>query len=323
MSDFITKTEVKKLPVELVSWDLCEKLSKSALVPAHFLGNREDKYPPDVVAANLYLAVTHGGELGLSPAQSIQGVCVVNGRAAVYADTLIAVLRASGEFVGKDWVETWDAKTSTATCAMGRKGGEKRTASYSLEKARALGVANRNPLYRSVPETMLKWRARHEVARELFADVLKGVGVTQVIEDDALLVDDSYIEAEIIDQDAPEAAPEPATEEGESSPAPDSPEEETAPESADMDDSWGNEPEPEPAGNEDLMVALGKDKEGKPDWKTWYADIGNLVSSASDLETVIEIYKGNELNVAGFEKAHPGFHKRLLEQFGQRKKALS
>ena len=49
-------------------------------------------------AEDVLIAIQYGQELGLKPMQSLQGVCVINGKPTVYGDTLLAVCSSAQDF---------------------------------------------------------------------------------------------------------------------------------------------------------------------------------------------------------------------------------
>src|ERR1700691_188317 len=65
-----------------------DMIAKSTLCPVAYRGKAED----------VLIAIQYGQELGLKPMQSLQGVCVINGKPTVYGDTLLAVCSAAHDF---------------------------------------------------------------------------------------------------------------------------------------------------------------------------------------------------------------------------------
>lgn len=308
------------------TWRRCKALAMSPLIPTSFLGSKQRKFSPEEIAGNLFLAIGYGHEVGLSPSQAIQSVAVIHGKTSIYGDALIAVLRGSGLFVGKGWKESWDEKNKTFSCTMERQGGEKRVVKYSYAKADKLGLPSKNALYRQDPETMLKWRARHECARELFADVLRGLTVAEVAQDDALI----EIEGEVVDVGDPpvetvaetvvEADPvlEDDLDDG-PSPLEDSLEELEEPQE---EQELLPEDDGPPDDEHRPVIDLGQTQDGKPAWNAWYKAMGENAKAAMTTTDLECLWEANAGNVKAFEGAHPKFYATLLETFKARKKAL-
>ncbi|NKV67619.1 hypothetical protein GS941_02020 [Rhodococcus hoagii] len=85
-----------------VAYELADKMCRTALVPAIYRSK-----PDDATAAILY-----GAELGLNPIQSLQQIFVVHGMPAIYARTMVALMKSKGH---KVWtVESSDESVTVA-----------------------------------------------------------------------------------------------------------------------------------------------------------------------------------------------------------------
>jgi hypothetical protein len=118
------------------AYDLAEKLCNTTMVPAIYRGK-----PDDATAAILY-----GSELGLTPIQSLQQIFVVQGKPAIYARTMVALLMSKGHEV---WTETTGDEAVTVC---GRMRG-----SDHVERSKAAS----------------------EVCRKIAPDVLLGIGYSR------------------------------------------------------------------------------------------------------------------------------------------------
>ena len=98
---------VKKDPMKFA-----EQISKSNLVPKQFQGK----------PADIYLAMSWGDELGLTPIQSLQNIAVINGKPSIYGDTMIALCRRHPEFEDIKETISGDGSKRTAVCEVKRKG---------------------------------------------------------------------------------------------------------------------------------------------------------------------------------------------------------
>jgi len=158
-------------------------LADSDLVPKDFKGK----------PGNCLIAIQWGAELGLKPLQAIQNIAIINGRPALWGDAVIALVRSSPlcEYV----VEIDDG--NTATCKVKRKGEQEQTRTFSMEDARAAGLAGKQGTWSQYPKRMRQMRARAFALRDVFPDVLRGLPVAEEIMD--ISTDKHMITAEIID----------------------------------------------------------------------------------------------------------------------------
>lgn len=129
------------------------------------------------------LCLMLGSEVGLSPAQSIQSIMVVNNRPTIWGDAALALVRASGLL--DDFSETFtDAgPKSVATCTVVRKGqATPIVRTFSWADAMRAGLSGKD-LYKLYPQRMLAARARGFALRDGFADVLKGLSIREEVDD--------------------------------------------------------------------------------------------------------------------------------------------
>jgi len=145
---------------ELIS--MSEVLSKTELVPTSFQGK-----PNDIVAA-----VMLGNEIGLKPMQALRSIAVINGRASLWGDAMLALVMGSNVY--KNITESFDKESMTATCSAERKDGTSKTQTFSKEDAVLAGMWNKKGPWTQYPARMLQMRARSFCIRDLFPDVLSG-----------------------------------------------------------------------------------------------------------------------------------------------------
>ena len=103
---------------------LATVLCNTAMVPQTFRGK-----PDDGAAAILY-----GAELGLKPQQALQKVFVVHGQPAIYARTMVALLKAKGYRFST--VESTDESVTVNVVA---PNGEEETSTWTIERATKAG----------------------------------------------------------------------------------------------------------------------------------------------------------------------------------------
>lgn len=144
-------------------------LAESDLVPKDFKGR----------PGNCLVAIQWGAELGLKPLQAMQNLAVINGRPALWGDAVIALARSSPlcEYV----VETDDG--STATCKVKRRGEPEQVRTFSMDDARAAGLAGKQGPWTQYPKRMRQMRARAFALRDVFPDVLRGLPVAEEVMD--------------------------------------------------------------------------------------------------------------------------------------------
>lgn len=141
---------------------LATVLCNTAMVPATFKGK-----PDDAAAAILY-----GAEVGLKPQQALQQVFVVHGQPAIYARTMVALLKAKGYKF-----ETVESSDESVTVHGVSPRGERETSTWTIQRAKTAGYTS-NKKYQTDPQAMLYAKAASEVSRKLAPDVLLGIKYT-------------------------------------------------------------------------------------------------------------------------------------------------
>jgi len=147
----------------------CDYLAESDLVPKDFKGK----------PANCLIAIQWGAELGMKPLQAVQNIAVINGRAGLWGDAVIALVRSSPlcEFI----TETDDGKT--ATCRVKRRGEGEEIRTFSMDDAKTAGLAGKQGPWTQYPKRMRQMRARAFALRDVFPDVLKGMPIAEELMD--------------------------------------------------------------------------------------------------------------------------------------------
>lgn len=148
---------------------MADIFAKSDIVPKEFKGKPE----------NIFVAMRTGWELGLSLMQSVQSIAVINGRASVWGDTALALVQSSGI------CESIEEKLEggVATCTVKRKGWEVPIVrTFSIAEARRAELTGKE-IWKKYENRMLQMRARSYALRDGFADVLKGLALTEEVMD--------------------------------------------------------------------------------------------------------------------------------------------
>ena len=154
--------------------ELAKLWSASEIVPKEFRGK-----PGDIL-----VAIQMGMEVGLSPAQAVQSIAVINGRPTLWGDTALALVRNSGLLVAIEERGADEAlKLQEGYCAVQRKNEELVVRKFSVEHAQKAGLWGRQGPWNTYPGRMLQMRARSWAIRDVFPDVLKGLQVREEVED--------------------------------------------------------------------------------------------------------------------------------------------
>lgn len=118
------------------------------------------------------MIVITGHELGLSPAQSLRGIYVINGKPVLSADLMIAVVRRSGLCASWRVVESTPERCTITTLRHGETEPSSRT--WTLADAKRAGITGKGT-WSAYPATMLRHRCAADLAREVYPDVLMGL----------------------------------------------------------------------------------------------------------------------------------------------------
>lgn len=147
----------------------CDYLAGSDMVPKDFKGK----------PGNCLIAIQWGSELGLKPLQAVQNIAVINGRAALWGDAVIALVRSSPlcEYI----TESDDG--DTATCRVKRRGEDEEVRTFSMADARTAGLLGKQGPWTQYPKRMRQMRARAFALRDVFPDVLRGMPIAEEVMD--------------------------------------------------------------------------------------------------------------------------------------------
>jgi hypothetical protein len=131
----------------------------------------------------ILIAVQHGMELGLSPAQALQSIAVINGRPSIFGDAALALVKAHREFQDIDETLTGEGESMEAKCIIERIGKKPVTHTFSVADAKKAELWNKAGPWKLYPKRMLQMRARGFAMRDAFPDALKGVGIAEEVRD--------------------------------------------------------------------------------------------------------------------------------------------
>ncbi len=190
------------LTTKTTTFDLSPQTFDQALTFSQYLAD-SDMVPKDYKGkpGNCLIAMQWGAEVGLKPLQALQNLAVINGRPALWGDSVIAIVRGSPlcEYV----IETDDGQT--ATCKVKRRGEPEQIRTFSMDDARAAGLAGKQGPWTQFPKRMRQMRARAFALRDVFPDVLRGLPVAEEIMDTP--TERHMGQVELVQPDPPKAPP--------------------------------------------------------------------------------------------------------------------
>lgn len=132
----------------------------------------------------LAVKIVAGFEVGLSPIAACNNIMIVNGRATIYGDGALALVRNSGLLLSIDERIEGDDVEACAVCTVHRKGepAPREFRFYVTDAMRAKLWGSDGP-WRTYPMRMLAMRARAFALRDTFTDVLNGLGICEEQQD--------------------------------------------------------------------------------------------------------------------------------------------
>lgn len=146
--------------------DLAERLSKSSLLPKDMVGKM-----PDVL-----VTILAGQEMGFTPMASLRAFHVIGGKPVLGADGMVALVLGSGKAEYFDRIAESDTEVTYETKRVGSKTPRRCTWTMQMAKNAAL---HQKDNWRTFPRAMLASRAKSELARDVYPDVLAGCYTTE------------------------------------------------------------------------------------------------------------------------------------------------
>lgn len=145
----------------------------TGIVPASY-----DTLPSPKKIGAIVIAIMKGMELGLAPLRSLQSIYVINGKPTLYGDEIPALLLHSGKM---EWFKEGyegDGDNRFAWFEAKRVGNpEPLRKTFSVADAARMKLLAKMGPWQHSRDRMLMIRARTYLARDLFADVLAGLGI--------------------------------------------------------------------------------------------------------------------------------------------------
>lgn len=131
-------------------------------------------------ADQLAVRIIAGYEVGLTPVQAVNGIMIVNGRASIWGDVALALVRSSGLLESIDERVEGDGDDRAGVVTTKRKGdAEAKTTRFTVADAKKAGLFTKKGPWQDYPDRMLVMRARSWNVRDNYADVLCGLGIAE------------------------------------------------------------------------------------------------------------------------------------------------
>lgn len=149
----------------------------------------------------VFIALQWGAEVGVSPMQSLKNIAVINGRACMWGELLVAIVRRSN--VCKSLTHRYEGEGESRVCIVtgerwGREAVETCEGRFGYADAKRAALVGKDT-YRQYPDRMYLNRARAFVLKDLFADLLCGLDVAEEAQD---IAPERVIEAQIVSGDS-------------------------------------------------------------------------------------------------------------------------
>jgi hypothetical protein len=161
---------------------LAGQLAASEIVPKCYRNKPSD----------LFLCWAKGYQLGIPPEQAMDCISVINGKAVMWGDEMLALCMSHPDFV--DIIEepmiNGAGVVTAYSCTIKRKGRSDTLSVFSLDMAKKAGLLAKGGVWNQYPERMLKLRARGFALRDAFPDALKGIKSREEVEDS---IDAEYV----------------------------------------------------------------------------------------------------------------------------------
>jgi hypothetical protein len=168
--------------------DIAERIAKSNLLPEALRGK-----VPEVL-----MQIMAGQELGLYSMASLRSFNIIQGKPVMSADAMVAVVLGSGK--AEYFRRVGEGTSKTVTYATKRRGEPEQKCTWTIEMAKEASLHQKDN-WRGYPRAMLASRAKSELARDVYPDVLAGCYTPDEIGDHASGTprEPDAIEAEFVD----------------------------------------------------------------------------------------------------------------------------
>lgn len=132
----------------------------------------------NVAVANATAAVLQGITLGLDPLTALQQIYIIHGRPGMYAEAMVALVKAHGH-------EVWEEDISDSRAVVcGRRNGQTHIhrVTITMDQAKKAGWTS-NQAYSKTPQDMLYARAAGRACKRTAPEVLLGIASVEEVQD--------------------------------------------------------------------------------------------------------------------------------------------
>ena len=143
---------------------IAASLAESALVPEEYRGQKG--------LSNCIVAIEIANRMGMSPFQVIQNLNVIHGKPSWSSQFIIGLIQGCGRFEGFTYNETADSCQCVAVLKTTKE--QVSSPKITMEMAKKEGWT-RNEKYRTMPQTMLRYRAASAFGRFHIPDLILGI----------------------------------------------------------------------------------------------------------------------------------------------------
>ena len=144
-------------------------------------------------ASAAVVAIEHGMSLGMSPAQSMQSIALINGKPGIYGDAALALVKSTGMLKAHSETFSGSLKDGDRACtckvvriqklANGEWNEVEYEQTFGVAEAKDAKLWGKAGPWSQYPDRMMKMRARGFCLRDAFPDILKGVGIAEELQD--------------------------------------------------------------------------------------------------------------------------------------------
>lgn len=213
MSDEITALTITSDPIAaIVPRSMPEALQLAAVLA-------KSKFLPDGIndEANVFAIIATGLELGLAPMAALRALYVhpKSGKPTMYADTMVALCRSRPDIC--EYIRPIEITETSATYEGKRRDmKEPRRVTWNVEtatKAKLLPAPNEHSPWGKFPRRMFAARAKAELCKDLFEEVLMGLSAVEEADPDVIDMvqtgTGAFVAAPTAPTEEPKANPEP------------------------------------------------------------------------------------------------------------------
>lgn len=181
-----------------------QMMAQASIVPSAYRGN----------PANILIAEGFGQSMGLTPAESLYRINVIQGKPTMSAELVAAQVRRAGHKLRIE--QDAERVAATATIVRCDDPDHPYTSTWDMARAKKMGLTEKDN-YKKQPVTMLTWRAVTDCARMACSEALFGMytpdemGAAVDAHGEAVELPAQEVEVAPVPQPAPAAtAPQPA-----------------------------------------------------------------------------------------------------------------